>query len=87
MLSGGLFCHSNKCTGSVCKYYVVWLDVNNMLLCPCRYVIVSVNDSEVLSLENGTLLFVNILEFLRDYSNLLSSKLHSLDSHLYYNFH
>ena len=47
-----------------------------MLLCPGHYIIVSVNDSKVLSLDNDTLLFVNIFEFLRNYLKILS-KFHS----------
>ena len=43
-----------------------------MLLCPGHYIIVSVNDSKVLSLDNDTLLFVNIFEFLRNYLKILS---------------
>ena len=46
---------------------MVLLNVNNMILCPGSYITVSVTNREILSIENDTLFFVNILEFFRYY--------------------
>lgn len=66
---------------------MVLLNVNNMILYPGGYITVAVNNSEIVNIENDTLLFVNSLEFFRAYLKVLQSELHSLDSNLSYNFH